>query len=106
MSPQIERMLGYPVSRWLEPEFFISVLHEEDRERVSAEVLRTHQSGETFRMEYRLIAANGSIVWVLDETVAVRDDEYHPILLQGCLVDGTDRHDTEAAATEHHSAAA
>jgi PAS domain S-box-containing protein len=34
MSPQIERMLGYPVSKWLEPGFFISVLHEDDRERV------------------------------------------------------------------------
>ena len=92
MSPQIERMLGYPVSKWLEPDFFVSVLHEEDRERVSAEVIRTHQTGETFRMEYRLIAADGKIVWVLDETVAVRDAEYRPILLQGFLVDVTDRH--------------
>jgi PAS domain S-box-containing protein len=105
MSPQIERMLGYPVSKWLEPGFFISVLHEEDRERVSAEVIRTHQTGETFRMEYRVIAADGRIVWVLDETVAVRDTEYHPILLQGCLVDVTDRHDAVRSAP-HHSAAA
>ena len=105
MSPQIERMLGYPVSKWLEPGFFISVLHDEDRERVSAEVLRTHQTGETFRMEYRLISADGKIVWVLDETVAVRDAEYQPILLQGCLVDVTDRHDAVRSAP-HHSAAA
>ena len=105
MSPQIERMLGYPVSKWLEPGFFISVLHEDDRERVSAEVLRTHQTGETFRMEYRLISADGKIVWVLDETVAVRDAEYHPIMLQGCLVDVTDRHDAVRSAP-HHSAAA
>jgi PAS domain S-box-containing protein len=106
MSPQIERMLGYPVSKWLEPGFFISVLHEEDRERVSAEVIRTHQSGETFRMEYRLIAADGKIVWVLDETVAVRDAEYHPIMLQGCLVDVTDRHDAVRTAAKHSAAAA
>jgi PAS domain S-box-containing protein len=105
MSPQIERMLGYPVSKWLEPGFFISVLHEEDRERVSAEVIRTHQSGETFRMEYRLIAADGKIVWVLDETVAVRDAEYHPIMLQGCLVDVTDRHDAVRSASRHSAAA-
>jgi PAS domain S-box-containing protein len=105
MSPQIERMLGYPVSKWLEPDFFVSVLHEEDRERVSAEVTRTHETGETFRMEYRLKAADGRIVWVLDETVAVRDAEYHPIMLQGCLVDVTDRHDT-VRSTPHHSAAA
>jgi PAS domain S-box-containing protein len=106
MSPQIERMLGYPVSNWLEPGFFISVLHEDDRERVSAEVIRTHQSGETFRMEYRLIAADGKIVWVLDETVAVRDAEYHPIMLQGCLVDVTDRHDAVRSAAKHSAAAA
>ncbi|MGN6797007.1 MAG: PAS domain S-box protein [Gaiellaceae bacterium] len=105
MSPQIERMLGYPVSKWLDPGFFLTVLHEEDRERVSAEVIRTHQTGETFRMEYRLLAADGRIVWVIDETVAVRDAEYHPILLQGCLVDVTDRHDAVRSAP-HHSAAA
>jgi len=105
MSPQIERMLGYPVSKWLEPDFFVSVLHEEDRERVSAEVTRTHETGETFRMEYRVKAADGRIVWVLDETAAVRAAEYHPIMLQGCLVDVTDRHDTVRSAP-HHSAAA
>ncbi|HEY2777366.1 MAG TPA: PAS domain S-box protein [Gaiellaceae bacterium] len=106
MSPQIERMLGYPVEKWLEPEFFITVLHEEDRERVSTEVIRTHQTGETFRMEYRLISADGKIVWVLDETVAVRDAEYHPIMLQGCLVDVTDRHDAVRSAAKHSAAAA
>jgi PAS domain S-box-containing protein len=106
MSPQIERMLGYPVSRWLEPEFFASVLHDEDRERVQAEVMRTHRTGETFRMEYRLIAADGRVVWVLDETVAVRDAEYHPILLQGCLIDVTDRHDATPPLEHSQSAAA
>ena len=92
MSPQIEAMLGYPVARWLEPDFFLAILHPEDHDRVLAEVVRTHASGETFRMEYRLLAADGTVVWVLDETVAVRDDEYRPILLQGFLVDVTDRH--------------
>jgi PAS domain S-box-containing protein len=105
MSPQIERMLGYPVSNWLEPGFFITVLHEEDKERVSAEVIRTHQTGETFRMEYRVIAADGPVVWVLDETVAVRDAEYRPIMLQGCLVDVTDRHDAVRSAARHSAAA-
>jgi PAS domain S-box-containing protein len=95
MSPQIEAMLGYPVSRWLEPGFFPTVLHPDDRERVLAEVERTHATGETFRMEYRLIAADGGIVWVLDETVAVRDAEYRPLMLQGFLIDVSDRHTVE-----------
>lgn len=95
MSPQIEAMLGYPVSRWLEPDFFSTILHPDDGERVSAEVARTHEMGEDFRLEYRLIAADGRIVWVLDETVAVRDEEYRPLVLQGFLVDVTERHASE-----------
>jgi PAS domain S-box-containing protein len=92
MSPQIEAMLGYPVSAWLEQDFFPGVLHPDDRERVLAEVEDTHRTGKDFRLEYRLIAADGRVVHVLDETVAVRDDEYRPIMLQGFLVDVTERH--------------
>jgi len=92
MSPQVEAMLGYPVASWLQPDFFATILHPEDRDRVLAEVERTHVVGQDFRAEYRLLAADGRVVWVLDETVAVRDTTYQPILLQGFLVDVTDRH--------------
>ena len=91
MSPQIEAMLGYPVSAWLEPDFFLTILHPADRDRVLAEVERTHASGQEFRAEYRLLAADGRTVWVLDETAAVRDQQYQPLFLQGFLVDITDR---------------
>jgi PAS domain S-box-containing protein len=97
MSPQIETMLGYPVSDWLSSDFFLTCLHPDDHDRVLAEVERTHTTGEDFHLEYRLIAADGSVVWVLDETVAVRDAEYRPILLQGFLVDVTDRHVVDGA---------
>jgi PAS domain S-box-containing protein len=96
ISPQIEVMLGYPISRWLEPGFFASILHPDDRRRVLEEVERTHTTSETFRLEYRLLAADGRVVWVLDETVAIRDSEYRPIMLQGCLVDVSDRHAEES----------
>lgn len=97
MSPQIEAMLGFPVSDWLTEGFYESRLHPDDRDRVMAEVERTHNYGETFRCEYRLIAADGRVVWVLDETVSVRDSEYRPIVLQGFMVDITDRVEREHA---------
>ena len=50
---------------------------------------RTHRTGEDFRLEYRLIASDGRIVWVLDETTVVRDTDYRPMVLQGFLVDIT-----------------
>ena len=97
ISPQIETMLGFPVSDWLGPDFFISRLHPDDREHVLAEVARTHEKGEDFRMEYRLISADGTAIWVLDQTVAVRDEEYRPLFLQGYLSDITDRRASEEA---------
>jgi PAS domain S-box-containing protein len=97
MSPQIETMLGFPVSDWQQPDFFLTRLHPDDHDRVLAEVERTHATGEGFSCEYRLIAADGSVVWVLDETVAVRDEEYRPIFLQGFLVDVTDRRAADEA---------
>ena len=89
MSPQIEPMFGFPVDDWLSPGFLATRVHPDDRERVFAEVERTHTSGENFRLEYRLIAADGRVVWVLDETTVVRDADYRPIVLQGFLVDIT-----------------
>jgi PAS domain S-box-containing protein len=98
ISPQIEEMLGYPAADWLQDDdFFLSHLHPEDHERVLAEVQRTHDTGDEFRLEYRLIASDGRVVWVRDQTVAVRDSEYRPLFLQGYVVDVTDRRTADEA---------
>src|ERR1700704_644259 len=92
-------MFAFPVSDWLQTDqnFFFSRLHPDDRERVLAEVKRTHDTGEDFRLEYRLLAADGNVVWVRDQTVAVRDEEYRPLFLQGYLVDVSDRRAADEA---------
>jgi PAS domain S-box-containing protein len=96
MSPQIELMLGYPVSQWLQPDFFLSRVHPDDHDRVVADLELTHDGGAEFCSEYRLLSADGTPVWVLDETVAVRDDEYRPLFFQGYLVDVSDRRALDA----------
>lgn len=97
MSPRAEAMLGFPASDWLQPDFFFTRLHPDDHDRVFAEVERTHATGDDFRLEYRLIAADGRTVWVHDETVAVRNSEYQPLFFQGFLIDVSDRHAGECA---------
>src|SRR5215210_1429226 len=60
MSPQYEAMLGYPPEKEiLEEEHWLRVLHPDDRERVLAEELRTEETGEPYRIEYRQIARGG-----------------------------------------------
>jgi diguanylate cyclase (GGDEF)-like protein/PAS domain S-box-containing protein len=96
VSPQVEAMLGYAPEEWLtDPELFVKLLHPEDRERVLAENERTNQSGQPFRMEYRLIARDGRTVWVHDEAVLVRDEVGHPLYWQGIMIDITERKDLE-----------
>jgi PAS domain S-box-containing protein len=97
MSPQIETMLGYPVEDWLRPDWFGSLLHPADRDRVLAALERTHVEGQPFKEEYRLRALDGRWIWVLDETTAVRDHEYRPIVLQGFLIDVTARRENDEA---------
>ncbi len=97
ISPQIEQMLGYLPEEWLVPGFFEERVHPDDRERVLAEVERTHTTADTFRSEYRLVGKDRRVVWVRDETVAVRDEEYRPLFLQGFLVDVSEQHESDEA---------
>jgi diguanylate cyclase (GGDEF)-like protein/PAS domain S-box-containing protein len=100
MSPQVEAMLGYAPVEWLaDPELFVKLLHPEDRERVLSENEHTNQSGQPFRMEYRLIARDGRTVWVHDEAVLVRDEVGRPLYWQGIMIDITERKDLEGRLT-------
>jgi PAS domain S-box-containing protein len=91
VSPFIETMLGYP------PEvatgdggWWASALHPDDRERVLAEWSRSDASGEPYSGEYRLLAADGRIVWIRDEAVLLRDQEGTPVHWQGVMMDISD----------------
>src|SRR5215210_5796591 len=98
VSPQIEAVLGYSPEEWMsDPELFARILHPDDRERVLAEDARTSKTGEPFRMEYRHLARDGSVVWMRDEAVLVRDHEGAPLYWLGVQFDITDRKETEEA---------
>jgi diguanylate cyclase (GGDEF)-like protein/PAS domain S-box-containing protein len=105
ISPQIEQLLGFPAEAWLEdPLFWISRLHPDDRERISAEEERTYEAEEGFDAEYRMISADGRVLWLWERDTIVRDDDGTPLFSQGVLVDITERklvesrlHDAESA---------
>jgi PAS domain S-box-containing protein len=91
-SPQVEAMLGYSPEKWrADPELWVKLLHPDDRQRILAENTRTNATGEPFKVEYRLIARDGRIVWVRDDAVLVRDEAGRPRFWRGVLFDITDR---------------
>jgi diguanylate cyclase (GGDEF)-like protein/PAS domain S-box-containing protein len=96
VSPQILDIMGYtPEECTSTPDFWITILHPDDREAVLAEDLRTNETGEPFVMEYRRFAKDGRLVWIRDEATLVRNDEGEPLYWLGVQIDITERKRTE-----------
>ncbi len=92
VSPQIETVLGYTPAEWTgDPAVYQNAIHPQDRERVLAAADRFRTRLDRFSEEYRLVARDGRIVWVFDETEVARDASGEPLHLQGVLVDITQR---------------
>lgn len=88
VSTNAERLLGYPAAHWLEPGFWASHIHAEDRDHaVQFCVTRTSQL-EDHDFEYRFIAQDGRLVWLRDIVRVVKEDG-KPRWLRGLMVDIT-----------------
>ena len=67
VSEEAERILGYPRRTWLEePDFWVRHTHPDDVERCASLYRRASDRGEDHELEYRMIAADGRIVWLRD----------------------------------------
>lgn len=91
VSPQVERILGYTPGEWCVPGFWTNVVHPEDLAAVIELSATTNASGAPYRQDYRMVAADGRVVWVHDESQAVRDTEGNIVTRQGVLTDITER---------------
>ncbi|MHC4575367.1 MAG: PAS domain-containing sensor histidine kinase [Planctomycetota bacterium] len=98
VSPQIETLIGFSAEEYgRDPDIWRKRLHSEDRERVMAELERTHKHGEPFTCEYRMLARDGREVWFRDEAAIVEDSRNRPLFLQGVMFDITERKQAEEA---------
>src|SRR6266403_618276 len=101
VSNMAERILGYPVERWLtEPTFWKDHLHPDDRDWA----LQSCQDGIICKrdrdFEYRMIAADGRVVWLRDlVTVVVEGDRATRV--RGVMVDITERKQAEQERQAH-----
>lgn len=66
IDPRVERLLGYAVERWYQEGFWSSLVHPDDRDDVLRMdyLMRTHGGGT--ETEYRVMAADGRVVWLRD----------------------------------------
>src|SRR5690606_34750922 len=60
ISPQAEKLTGYPITEWMKPGFLWERVLPEEREDTFATINRKVAAGEDFIIEYRFIRADGS----------------------------------------------
>jgi PAS domain S-box-containing protein len=91
VSKQAERVLGYPVERWLsEPTFWKDHVHPEDQEWALQFCQTATAEKRDHDFEYRMIAADGRVVLLRDlVTVVVEDNRVTRV--RGVMVDLTNR---------------
>ncbi len=97
VSLRAEMLLGYPLARWREePDFWAGILHPDDRAQTVAQSQMMAAAGEDYEQEYKLVAADGRVVWVQDTVRIGRDAQGHVRRLRGLILDITARKEAEA----------
>jgi PAS domain S-box-containing protein len=97
VSPRLQDVLGFSPDEWQAS----TRIHPHDQARVGGALARSVRTGEPFLMEYRFLAKDGSVVWVLDSASLIsRTDEGDPTSFQGVMLDITARKDAESKAEE------
>lgn len=95
VGPQAERILGYQAEDWFEPNFWIDRLHPEDRGEAVRYCQECTERLEDYEFQYRMIAADGRIVWIGDIVTVVHDGKT-PSMLSGVMIDVTEQQEEGA----------
>jgi len=102
VGPQIERITGFSPSDWVNKDLWPQRLHPDDRARVIREGEERAKEGIDHNLEYRLIAADGRVVWIRDLISVIKGDEGQR-WLYGVMVDITEEKSREQALRESES---
>ena len=95
ISPQAERILGYPIDNWKTTDFWTETMHPDDQLWAPAYSASCLARGlDTYESEYRTITNDGRVVWVRN-LVSVKKENGQLYRLRGLLVDITERKSAE-----------
>ncbi len=100
ISKQAGEILGYPVEQWLnDHQFWGNHIHPEDKSRAVDYCVTCTREKKQHDFEYRMIAKDGSIVWLRDiVSVIVENDE--PVQLRGIMIDISEQKEAQRVLQE------
>jgi diguanylate cyclase (GGDEF)-like protein/PAS domain S-box-containing protein len=94
VSAAVETVLGCTREQWLNENWWLDHVHEEDRDQVLAARSALDTASEPVEIEYRMRLEGDHVIWV-DEVAQVLMRDGKPWVLQGVLGDITKRKEAE-----------
>ena len=92
ISPQVQELLQSPPAAYVaDPELWRRQTHPDDVERIADTWRQARIHERAFECEYRMIRADGAVIWVRDDAVPLRDEDGRIAFWQGVLYDITAR---------------
>lgn len=99
VSDNIQRILGYSPYEALQPGFWLSHVHADDRDSALAQMARMQVEDE-YAHEYRFHRADGSVIWVHDQQRVVQREAGRVVAVAGAWHEVTDRRQVEGRLRE------
>ena len=100
ISPTCEQVWGRSCQSFYEnPQDWIETIHPEDRQRVNEAFSQLRETGE-YSEEFRIERPDGTIRWIWDRGVLIRNEFDQVIHVAGVAEDVTERKQTEEALRE------
>lgn len=96
VSSFAKKLLGYGVEDWLtKPNFWLKIVHPEDRERAAKESLLIYETGEGGVSRFRWVKKGGGYVWIEAQSKVIKGKGGEIIGLRGVSMDVSEREEME-----------
>jgi rsbT co-antagonist protein RsbR len=89
VSNAVEAMSGYTAEEWTRPNFWLELIHPDDRARAEASSRAVFER-RAVEVDYRWITKDGRIIWVATRMNLIRDEAGMPIGMRGLTMDVSD----------------
>lgn len=99
VGPQAAKLLGYPIEKWYEDDFWPVHIHPEDRNSAVEFCRWKSRTATDYDFEYRMFSSDGRTVW-LHDLVSVERVNGVPKTLRGFMIDVTERKEAELLRAE------
>ncbi len=100
-TDKTREVMGLGSGEELNFEKFLTLVHQDDRERVGRAMQQTFQSDHETRIEYRIMLPDGNVRWIVSLGRTQQQQARESIRLMGVSVDITQRKQAELEAQKH-----